>query len=185
MRVKGAVLLARQAFVEKHFGPEAWRRVLTAMSDEDQRLLNGLVMPVSWLPFKLGERLDATIVKVLGQGQVRLFEQIGRESAEKNLGGSHKSFLVPGNPHRFMERAPELYGFYYDTGRRVYEARGQQSGTLTTYDADTFSEVDCLTVIGWYKQALAMCGARDVQVREETCRARGGEYCRYQLQWSS
>jgi len=182
---QGNVLLTRQAFVEEHFGNVGWERVVRAMPKDDQALLRGLVLPVSWFPFKTIERLDATIVKVLGNGQSGLFEKIGRQSAEKNLRGAHKSFLAPGNPQKFMERSPEVYRFYYDTGYRVYEPRNGSAGTLTTYDADTFSTVDCLTVIGWYKQALAMCGARDVTVLEETCRAKGGEYCRYQMHWSS
>ncbi len=39
------------------------------------------------------------------------------------------------------------------------------------------------TVIGWYKEALAMLGATGVVILEETCRARGGEACRYRVSW--
>jgi hypothetical protein len=44
--------------------------------------------------------------------------------------------------------------------------------------------VDCLTFIGWYKEALKMCGAASVEVREEECRARGGALCRYRIRWT-
>jgi hypothetical protein len=54
---------------------------------------------------------------------------------------------------------------------------------MTTYEAETFSAADCLTVIGWYKQALELNGAKDVVVVEESCRAKGGPYCRYRFQW--
>ena len=54
---------------------------------------------------------------------------------------------------------------------------------MTTFQAETYSAEDCLTVIGWYKQALKMCGANDVEIIEDTCRARGGEFCRYLLRW--
>ena len=57
------------------------------------------------------------------------------------------------------------------------------AGALTTYEAETFSEIDCLTIIGWHKQALAMCGAREVTMREEICRAKGGAVCRYGVEW--
>ena len=183
MRVKGNVLLARKGFVEKHFGKGAWDKVLDALPESDKTLLRGLVLNVGWFPFKLAETLDRTIVDRLGNGQERVFEEIGRISAEENLGGVHRNFLKPGDPQAFLAQTPEIYGFYYDTGRRVYEPNGPLAGTLTTYDADTFSAVDCLTIVGWHKQALAMCGARDISIREQTCRAVGGKYCRYELAW--
>lgn len=74
--------------------------------------------------------------------------------------------------------------FYYDKGRREHEAVGANEALLTTYDAETFSAPDCLTVVGWHRRALEMCGATQVKVVEEQCRAQGGEVCRYRLTWA-
>lgn len=77
-----------------------------------------------------------------------------------------------------------LYPFYYESGRRTFEALGPREGVLTTYDAPSASAADCETVCGWYERALEMCGARQVQVVEELCRARGDAVCRYRLRWT-
>ncbi len=42
---------------------------------------------------------------------------------------------------------------------------------------------DCRTVIGWYRKALEMCGAKGVRIVEVACRARGDEVCRYRVSW--
>ena len=42
----------------------------------------------------------------------------------------------------------------------------------------------CLTVVGWYREAVRMCGVKDVSVVEEECRASGGAMCRYRVSWS-
>ena len=73
---------------------------------------------------------------------------------------------------------------YYETGRREYRQTGDTEGVLTTYEAETFSTADCLTVVGWYRRALQMCGAKDVEVVEEECRAKGGTVCRYRVSWA-
>jgi hypothetical protein len=39
-------------------------------------------------------------------------------------------------------------------------------------------------VIGWYRRALEMCGAEGVSIVEDECRARGGEVCRYRVEWA-
>ena len=78
----------------------------------------------------------------------------GEASADQNLATLHHAFLVEGNPHAFLAKAPAIYRMYYETGRREYKQAGEREGVLTTYDAETFSGPDCLTVIGWYRRAL-------------------------------
>ena len=181
-QIKGAILKARLGFVEQHWGREGLDRVLASLSDDDRGALRTL-LTVKWYPFALGERLDAAIVSVLGGGRSEVFERLGAASAEANLAGVHKQFLTPGRPHVFLGKAPQIYGFYYETGRRTYEQTGETSGVLTTYEADTFSAPDCLSVVGWYRRALELCGAHDVSVEEDECRARGGAVCRYRVRW--
>jgi len=184
MKVKGNVLIARKNFVEERFGAEGWERLLGSLPDADRAQLSVPLSAVGWYPFGIGQRLDAAIVKVLANGDHNVFKRMGAASALSNLTTVHKHFLVKGNPQAFLAHAPLIYKFYYDTGRREYEQLGPNSGTLTTYDADTFSHVDCLTVVGWYEQALKMCGAKEATVVEEACRAQGKPFCRYRLQWT-
>ena len=183
MKIKGVVVHARREFVEEHFGEGAWDRVLQVLPDEDRENLGDTVFAARWYPFEVGSRLDDAIVSVLGEGRWEIFEEIGRKSAERSLTKEHQSFLAPGDPQSFMAKAELIYRFYYDTGYREYEPTGPTSGVMTTYEAEAFSAPDCLTVIGWYKEALRMCGAKEVKVVEDVCRAQGGSYCRYRFEW--
>lgn len=181
-QIKGSVLKTRLAFVEQHWGRPGLEQVLTSLSKADQEALR-VILTVKWYPFEVGERLDAAIVRELGGGRTEVFERLGAASADANLATLHKNFLTHGKPHVFLGKAPLIYGFYYETGRRTYEKTGENSGVMTTYDAETFSAPDCLSVIGWYKRALEMCGVQGVAIREDECRAKGGAVCRYQIRW--
>jgi uncharacterized protein (TIGR02265 family) len=183
IRVKGSVLRARLAFVEDLAGAAGVERVLARLGPEQRSELK-TVLATGWYTFALGRSLDEAIVQELGKGQARFFEKLGEASAEKNLTTVHKGFLLVGDPHAFLARTPTIYSFYYDKGRREYERVGEKEALLTTHDAETFSVADCATVVGWYRRALAMCGAHDPRVVEEECRARGGAVCRYRLRWS-
>jgi len=179
-RIKGSVLKSRLAFVrEMGQGVEE----LSGLSPEDRTALSG-ILDTSWYPFELGERLDAAIVGTFGKGRHEFFEKLGEASAEKNLTGVHRGFLVVGDPQEFLAKAPTIYAFYYDQGRREYQSIGPKEAVLTTFDAETFSAPDCLTVVGWHRRALEMCGAVDVRIVEEECRARGGQVCRYRISWA-
>ena len=181
-QIKGAVLKSRLGYIEEHFGKDAVARVLDALPPDDQRSLK-LVFTSNWYPFAVGKRLDDAIVQVLGGGRTEVFEKLGEASAVKNLGSLHAGYLTRGDAHGFLAKAPQIYAAYYETGRREYQRTGDRSATLTTYDAETFSAPDCLTVVGWYKKALDMCGVPNAKVRETECRANGGAVCRYEISW--
>ena len=181
-QIKGAVLKSRLAFVEEHFGKDGVQRVLQSLGPDDQRPLR-MLFTSNWYPFELGRRLDDAIVRVLGNGRPEFFERLGAASADKNLSSLHAGYLTPGDPQAFLAKAPQIYALYYETGRREYRRTGDKAGVLTTHEAETFSAPDCLTVVGWYRRALELCGAREVQVEEVECRAKGGTVCRYDLSW--
>lgn len=182
-QVKGSVLKSRLAFIEQVAGKDGVERVLATLPADDRRALRDLVA-VQWCPFELGQRLDDAIVNVLAHGNRQYFERLGAASAEGNLATVHRAFITPGDPHAFLAKAPQIYRLYYDTGRREYQKTGDRSATLTTFEAETFSTPDCLTVIGWHKKALELCGAKGVEIVEDECRARGGKACRYRISWA-
>jgi uncharacterized protein (TIGR02265 family) len=183
--IKGSVLRTRLTFVAELAPKDGLERVLARLAPGERDTLTSLLAS-AWYPFELGKRLDEAIVEVIGAGRPEFFEKLGEASADKNLGpgGVHRSFLAAGDPHAFLAKTPLVYSHYYDQGRREYEKTGETEAVLTTRDAETFSAPDCLTVVGWYRRALAMCGARAPRVVEEECRAKGGSVCRYRLSWS-
>ena len=171
-QIKGSVVKSRLAFVEEHSGKEGVAKVLATLPGEDRKAL-ATVIPVKWYPLELGTRLDDAIVRVLGGGKPEFFERLGAASAEKNLTSVHKAFVSVGDPHAFLTRTPAIYSMYYEKGRRDYQKTGDKSAVLTTHDAEVFSAPDCLTIVGWHRRALEMCGANSVRVVESQCRAKG------------
>lgn len=182
-KIKGSVLKSRLEFVRNEIGDDGLAELMESLPEDDRKILGRLVA-VAWVDFEVGKRLDQAIVKTLGGGSTRFFERLGEESAEANLGTLHSAFLAPGDPAGFLAKAPQIYRLYYDVGHREYESVGEREGVLTTHDAETFSATDCLTVVGWYRRALELCGAKNVVIREEECRATGGSVCRYRVSWS-
>ena len=182
-QIKGAVLKSRLAFVQDHFGKDGSaarprRRCPRATSARSR-----CCSPPTGIPFELGKALDDAIVRVLGGGRPEFFERLGAASAEKNLSTIHSGYLTKGDAHGFLAKSPSFYSLYYETGRREYTPVGPKEGVFTTYDAETFSAPDCLTVVGWYRKALEMCGVPGVKIVEEECRAKGGTVCRYRVKW--
>lgn len=184
--IRGAVIASRLKFVREKAGPEARERVLARLPPADQEVLRGWLQSAAWYPFDLNQRLDDAIAAVLSpDDRRRVFLEMGRASAEANLLAGQRAFVKPGDPQALLRAAPEIYAAYYAAGRREYERSGETSAVLRTYEAESVTAEDCLTVVGWHLRAIELCGGRDVTVVETRCRARGHAFCEYRCDWKA
>lgn len=181
--IKGSVLQSRLAFVREHGGPAAVDRVLQALPDEDRKMLSGILLPAGWYPFATNERLDHAIATETKMGEA-LFLLLGEKSATDNLGSAQKIYVRDRDPHGLLKHAASIYRLYYDTGHRTYEKLAATSAVLRTFESRTFSRADCLTVAGWHRKAIEVCGGKGARVTETKCRTRGDEICEYLCEWS-
>ncbi len=184
-RIKGGVLKSRLEFVRARAGEAGFQAVLARLPREDQEVLRGWILPITWYPLDLNLRLDDAIAAVLSAGdRDRLFLEMGRASAESNLGGPQHPYVRQGDPHFLLRATPQIYAAYYQVGRRTYEKTGATSAVLRTYDAESVTRTDCLTVVGWHQRAIEMCGGKAVRVVETRCRTRGHPHCEYTCEWT-
>ena len=172
---------SRLEFVRERGGDAAVQRILARLSEEDRKAC-AHILTAAWYPFDLNERLDDAIAAEMNIGD-RVFLLMGEKSATHNLSASHRVFATGRDPHGLLRRAAQIYQAYYDTGRREYEQTGEKRAVLRTYDSKSFSKHDCLTVVGWHRKAIEMCGGNNVRVIETKCRATGGDCCEYVCEW--
>jgi hypothetical protein len=182
-KVKGSILQSRMAFVRERIGADAIDRVLARLDAADRLTLQRALMPFAWYEFDLNERLDRAIAAEAGHGN-DIFLQLGAKSADDNLtSASQQHYIHDRNTQALLKNTSAIYGVYYDTGRRDYERVSDNVAVLRTFDSESFSAADCLTVVGWYERAIAMCGGRNVRVTQSACRANGDAICEYRCEW--
>ncbi|PTL80558.1 TIGR02265 family protein [Vitiosangium sp. GDMCC 1.1324] len=185
-RIKGSVLIARLKLLTKQGGAGRLHEVLQRLPPADRKVLEGVIMPIGWYPLELNLRLDAAIADVLSpKDRAKAFIDMGRASAEDNLNGPHHVFIRKGDPHFLLSHAPEIYRLYYAVGSRSYEKTGERSAVLRTVGAESVTEADCLTIIGWHQRAIELSGGRNVLVEHPKCRARGNGHCEYRCTWEA
>lgn len=185
--IRGSVLLSRVKYVREHGGEAALKKVLARLPEGDRAVLGGWLLNSTWYPLDLNLRLDDAIAQVLSPSDpAQVFLDMGRKSADVNLGegGPHRHFLDKSDPQVLLAQAPIIYSAYYAVGRREYEKTGPKSCVLRTFGAESVTETDCLTVVGWHVRAIELCGGRSVRVVERVCRAKGGDRCEYACGWS-
>jgi len=170
--------------LRQHGGQNRVDEVLKRLPEADRLALRGMILPIAWYPLEMNLRLDAAIADVLSpEDRARAFKDMGRASAEENLKGAHHVFLRAGEPHFLLSQAAQIYRFYYAVGHRTYEKAGPKLAVIRTFDAESVTEADCLTIIGWHEKAVEMSGGKNVHIAHALCRAGGAPHCEYQISW--
>ncbi len=184
--VKGTLLVARMKYLRAQ-GAEAAERVLRRLSQADQAVFRGMLLPSTWYAADLLLRLELTIAAVLARGDRRaLFLDMGQFAAETNLGakGVQRPYLKEDDPHFLLGNVPRMYSAQHTDGTRSYEATGPRSAVIRTVDGAQPDAEDCLTAVGWLRRAIELSGGSSVSVEETSCRARGATSCDFVCSWS-
>jgi uncharacterized protein (TIGR02265 family) len=184
-QIKGSILLSRRAYLKERGGEALLERVVGRLSATERATLEGTLLATSWYPLELNLRLDDAIADELSTGnRSQVFIEMGRASADQNLKTVHQAFIRQGDPHYLLSNAPRIYRLYYGVGYRTYERAGPSSATLRTFDAESVTATDCMTVVGWHQRAIELSGGKNVAVVEMVCRSRGGAHCEYRCAWA-
>jgi hypothetical protein len=179
--IKGVVLKSRLGFVRERKGEPGVSSVLARLPAADRATL-GSLLPSSWYPFELNERVDQAIAAEMAMGDA-IFTILGEKSAADNLRASHRSFVDAKDPHGLLRYAASIHDAYYDTGHRTYERTGDRRAVLRTHECASFSLPECLTNMGWHRKAIEICGGRNPRLTDPQCRARGDAVCTYVCEW--
>lgn len=180
--VKGTMLHAHLNWASARIPGVA--SALKARLDEDAcALVAGGFLDTDWVPFRSVIQIDRAIAETVGAPPEQVFRDLGRHSAQLNLAGVYKSFVVD-EPHRFFDRASSLHERFQSFGHCRYERLGERSGRITLDGYDEYSPVYCASAPGYYEEALRMMHVPGpIRVTETNCQCAGDPACIYELSW--
>lgn len=186
MRVKGSLLKTRWEFLHEHHGPDAQRRVLDLLPEPERRQAE-TALSGSWIPFALATQVDEAIVACFGGGQAAICSEIGAYSARRNLATLYRVFVEQAqhDPLRLLEQLALLHGTLYDWGSSQ-ATRLDDSGCVMEADyGGAATRLNCLSAVGFYREALCLLKLGEVTATERGCQAEGAARCAVELRWRS
>lgn len=161
--IKGTAVLDSVRAIRKRSGEEEYGRIVATLDDEARRLVTGELLPTSWYPLDPFVRfLEADLRATAGGDESALVERT-EGLIERQLRGIYKLFVRLGSPEFVLKRISIVHMTYYNgvhvettsltPGRAVLRYTGfEPSHKLIGY-----------AIIGFFRKALQISGAKDVQ----------------------
>ena len=181
--VKGSALEARFRWVEATHGAAGMDRLMRALPQEDRAIHEGVILPSSWYPFVTFIRVNETIDRVFGAGDLALVPVVARWAAEANLTTLYRFFYQLGSVGFILGMAGRLWRMNYDAGALEVDSAPEHEATLRIVDWPEPHRVHCLSIAGWAARSAELSGAREVSFEETACRTRGDATCEIRLTW--
>ncbi len=178
--VKGALVVALLDHLESELGSAESASTLAAMDPSSRQKLDGVILPMAWLPLALFESLLAAMDR--DQPDAVRSIACGRAAAERELATTHRLFLQTATPVTVLDRLPHLHRVYFSRGEaRVTALPNGTRVDLEGLGAEGVPLVSWLS--GFWQRMLELAGARDVKVVATTSRGRGEERSSVTLRW--
>jgi serine/threonine-protein kinase len=162
--VKGAIVVGALEHVDAAHGPRTGSLVLVRLDPAHRSKLEGVILPMAWLPLSVLEQLVRVTDEVAGRGDGMTVEAIGRACADRELPTTHRMFMQSATPTAAVERVPQLYRSYFSRGDARLLSSGPNAARLGFEGTGLDSPVLTPWTGGFLARLLELSGARDVRV---------------------
>jgi serine/threonine protein kinase len=183
--VKGALVVALLDHLELELGNSGLALALGTVDVALRRKLEGVILPMAWLPLGLFDALLAAADR--DHGEATRAAAAGRAAAERELSTTHRLFLQTATPSSVLDRLPHLHRVYFSRGEaRVSPVTNPATSHGTRIEVEGIgpeSQSLVAWLSGFWQRMLELAGARDVKVVGITSRARGDERSSVTIRW--
>lgn len=183
LTVKGSPVRSLQKFIESQLSAEQRETVFRNLPPEYATRFRSPILATETVPIHMLNRFTEEAAKAIGEPLEAFAQRAGREAAGEAVKGIYRFFALVLTPPALLSKASQMWSALYNRGQmRVVE---QTSNSATLRLEDFPSEIaGCSRTTGWIERMAQLTGAKNVNVVQTQCFARGGRNCEWIVKWS-
>jgi uncharacterized protein (TIGR02265 family) len=181
--VKGSPVRSLQKFVEAELTPEQRETLFRALPGDFANRLRGTVLPTETIPTRALNLMTAEAARIKGEPVESFARRAGREAASDAIRGIYRFFALVLTPAALLSKASTMWASLYNRGELSVSEQTSHSATivLKNFPAEL---PGCARITGWIERLAEMTGAKNVNVQQSKCVAKGDAECEWKLTWA-
>jgi hypothetical protein len=186
LQIKGTVVGDSIRAVKSRLGDQAYDAVVSRLEGEARALFEeGLVLASGWYSLDAFAQFLEAAVEVTARGDARVLIKRAEELTERQLSGVYQAFAKLGAPEAVIEQLSAIHRTYYRGLDIEATVVGDGRASVVYRGLEKRHWVVGPTLIGFFRKALEMSGARDVSAEFATPIEDGKGFCELVLTWSA
>jgi len=185
--VKGVAIIGLVKYIKK-FSKQRGQNleeILTMLSPEDRDIFSKRILSTEWYPYSIYVNLGNLVDKIFGKGDFSLAREIGKLSAETDLGSVYKTFVHFQSPAIIIKRAMNIWGSYYDTGDVEVKEIFPGKAAMHIREFPNIGKFHCKNIEGWIEKFIELSGYKEAKVAETKCQTQGDDCCEFIMTWKA
>lgn len=183
LHIKGTVVLDTMEAIKARAGKDELERIMAQLDQETKEIFQRPISPSSWYSCDAFARfLEADIRETASGNEAELIKR-SEAVIEKQLRGIYKMFVRIGSPEFVIRRIAAVHATYFDGVQIIPEMKGPKSATIQYVGFSRNHRIMGFAIIGFFKRALEISGAKKVDVHFTVPIEAGEKFCELALLW--
>lgn len=184
VQIKGTAVLDTITLVKKRMGNDEFNRIVGLLGDEAKKMFQGEVFTSSWYPLDLFTQFLEAEIRESAGGNVEVLIKGSEAVIERQLRGIYKVFVKLGSPEFVLKRIAAVHATYFQGVDIKVEMMGPGNATIRYTGYEKQHRIIGFAIIGFFRKALEISGARNVQAGFATPIEAGKGYAELAISWT-
>ena len=183
VEIKGTVVLQSIDSIKARGGEEEFARILAELDAETRSAFDGPISPWKWYSLDAFAALLDADIRLTANGDREVLIARSEKVIEGQLRGIYKMFIKLGAPAFVIRRISSVHQAYFN-GIHFIPEFGESNEALIKYVGfEPRHEILGYAIIGFYRKALEISGAKQVTANFTVPISAGGPYAELKITW--
>ena len=184
VQIKGSAIKETIEQIKKRAGEEAFQKILGLLDPETRKVCESEVFASTWYSLDIFTRFLEIEIRVFADGNEEMVTRGSEAIIERQLRGIYKAFVKLGSPEFVIKRIAAVHATYFQGVPIEVQLQGSGKALVKYTGFEKQHRIMGFAIIGFFKKALEISGAKDVVLHFTTPIDEGKEYSELSIAWS-
>jgi hypothetical protein len=183
VQIKGSAIKETIEQIKRRSGEAAFQKILGLLDDPARKIFESEIFSSTWYPLDFFTRFLEIEIRVLAEGNEEMVTRGAEAVIERQLRGIYKAFVKLGSPEFVIKRIAAVHATYFQ-GVPIevqMQAHGRALVKYTGFEKQ--HRIMGFAIVGFFKKALEISGAKDVAISFSTPIEEGKGYSELSIAW--
>jgi len=165
VQIKGTSVQETLSQIKRRAGDDALKKIFALLDTDARKTFESEIFASSWYPLDHFARFLEVEIKVLANGNEEMITRGSEAITERQLRGIYKAFVKLGSPEFVIKRVAAVHATYFQGVAIEVELPAHGIAKVIYTGFETQHRIMGFGIIGFFRKALEISGAKDVSVR--------------------
>lgn len=185
VEIKGSVILDTIKTVKLKYGEEIFKKIINLLDEEAKQIFEKkTILVTDWYPIETFMKFVETLNNLISGGDKEHIIALSEEILFQQLQGIYKIFIKPDSPEAIIKRVSAIHNTYFRGIGIEATLIGTGKARVKHIGFEKKHSLISLGIISFYKKALAMAGAKNIEIKYITPFEADKGFTELEITWS-